>query len=130
MHSPGASLPSAPPGGCWAVELPEPRLEGAGLRNCLRIQEAENGFTREAVMSTGALQISHVYILAFVCQLTTGQPDLRERLPWSGHWPVSQTMRWHVTCSEETLSPKAFSALGPDGTRKWLGFKILCFFSR
>lgn len=81
-------------------------------------------------MSTEALQISHVYILAFLCQLATGQPDLRERLPRSGHWPVSQTMRRHVTCSEETLSPKAFSALGPDASRKCLGFKILCFFSR
>lgn len=69
-------------------------------------------------MSTVALQISDVYILAFMYQHPTGQPGLRERLPWSGHWPVSQTMRQHITCSEETLSPKTFSVLGPDASRK------------
>lgn len=84
-------------------------------------------WAHEAVRSAVALQISDFYILASVYQRPTGQTGLRERLPWSGHWPVSQTMRQHVTCCEETLSPKAFSALGPVASRKWLGCKISCF---
>lgn len=42
-------------------------------------------WAHEAVRSAVALQISDVYILASVYQRPTGQPNLRERLPWSGH---------------------------------------------